>query len=662
MNEEIIRYVNAACEGDTDAMARLYSGTLKMSYYLALKLTGDSASAVEVTKKAYARAFCTITKLKKPEAFEIWMKQNIASVYKETQKFTFEEAEGSVDEGAMEFLSESVFETPEKAVAAVEAADSLKPEYRTALYLHYFCGMPVASLAKQLGVSESTVNVILANAREIVADACGTDEPDVAAAGALPVLTRLLQNQMAVTAIPASEVKDIFTYAVEIYNSFKHVEDAKASEGEPTATYFKSKAPSVPQKSGPVVPAKPSATQPEETAEADGIDYDRFVDEPVSKPATKKGFDLSKITSIKIGNLDFKKLAIIAAALLFALIIIVSIAKGGKKDKPKDNQSGTTQATQLKSGDYTWVPGGFDEVTDIQYLDEFCCAFRSVTTGKFGLLDYQGNILLQPVYDSFERCGYGKDYEGNGQYHTLVTIEGEQYPVNVAGGIAHISETAHAKHELNISALDKDVNYDERDRFFEGYAAAEKKGKWGYISEETGKKVIPYEYEAVNDLTGGQASYADYCRPVNNGLVAVKKNSLMGIINMNNDVIVPFEYSSIMVGDNGVFIAKKDDTWGVILVGDAINTFSGINLVFTTPNGVEAPEEDEATIYFCVADGGINVRSDAGSGFEKVGEIASGDEVEGYETKVADSGKTWIKVKLSDGVYGWAALSYFEKK
>ena len=72
MSENIIQYVAAAANGDTDAMAKLYSRTLKASYFLASTLTDDSAAALEITKKAYAKAFCTIDKLKKPEAFSVY--------------------------------------------------------------------------------------------------------------------------------------------------------------------------------------------------------------------------------------------------------------------------------------------------------------------------------------------------------------------------------------------------------------------------------------------------------------------------------------------------------------------------------------------------------------------------------------------------------------
>ena len=100
VSENIIQYVAAAGNGDTDAMAKLYSKTLKASYFLASILCSDAQEAVDITKKAYARAFCTIDKLKKPEAFEIWMKQNVAAVYKEGRKFVFTDADAGAQENA----------------------------------------------------------------------------------------------------------------------------------------------------------------------------------------------------------------------------------------------------------------------------------------------------------------------------------------------------------------------------------------------------------------------------------------------------------------------------------------------------------------------------------------------------------------------------------
>ena len=58
-------------------------------------------------------------KLKKPEAFEIWMKQNVAAVYKETQKFVFADADIDV-----EYLYAFITRKSEKAYVILRVADN----------------------------------------------------------------------------------------------------------------------------------------------------------------------------------------------------------------------------------------------------------------------------------------------------------------------------------------------------------------------------------------------------------------------------------------------------------------------------------------------------------------------------------------------------------
>ena len=175
MSENIIQYVAAASNGDTDAMAKLYSKTLKASYFLASALSNDKDAALEITKKAYAKAFCTIDKLKKPEAFEIWMKQNVALVYKENAKFVFGDADAGAVENSSEFLSEDAYNNEQISAKILEAVSALSPELRAAVVLHYNNGMPVNVLAKFFAVSESTANALLGKARSEILSAAELD-------------------------------------------------------------------------------------------------------------------------------------------------------------------------------------------------------------------------------------------------------------------------------------------------------------------------------------------------------------------------------------------------------------------------------------------------------------------------------------------------------
>lgn len=715
MSENIVQYVTAACAGDTDAMAKLYSKTLKTSFFLADILSASDGSAVEITKKAYAKAFCTIDKLKRPEAFEIWMKQNVALVYKESQKFVFTDAEAGTAESSSDFLPEHVLNDRESCVRILDAVASLKPVLRTALILHYNNGMPISALAKFLGVSESTANALLGKARNEILSFCGI-EASSEPSKSLPVLTRIFQFKSVDTSIDNTAVRDIFIYAIDAYNTLKPTpipittpeesvsneeekadEAVEAAEAAETAAEVPSETPAEsdesstdPEKSnvisfkqkinnildGQSAPEeeteeiKSVEQEPEEISipefdSSDGVSsvsdetLDRFsenYDSPKVDSSKKQKFDFSKINPKILG---------IAGAVLVVLIVIIAVAvnKGGEPDAEltsgnSDEVVMTTQAQEVSAEGYKWIEGGFSECEEIMYLDENCCYFKSKTTNKYGLMDYQGNVILQPYYDGFDRCSSGRDYSGRNSYHSLVKIGNESYEFSILDGIVTVSQTPHSAHSIDTDSMG-DVSYDERDRYFEGYAAARKDDKWGYVSQENDKKVIKYEYEAVNELQLGAAAACDYCRPVTGGLVAVKKDGKMGIINLKNKDIVPFDYDNIMPGNNNVFIACKDGVWGVILVGDAVASFKGVNVNVIEQETTDAPDSQDENIlgkYKVTSDDGANIRSDAGADYDLVGELDYGDIVTGYATKNAENGNEWLCIK-HNGEYAWVAMS-----
>ncbi len=713
MSENIIQYVAAAANGDTDAMAKLYSRTLKASYFLASTLTDDSVAALEITKKAYAKAFCTIDKLKKPEAFEIWMKQNVALVYKEGVKFVFADADAGAVENSSEFLSEEIFNNEEASEKILEAISNLRPELRAAIVLHYNNGMPVNILAKFFGVSESTANALLGKARATLLSSVELDCSN-AENGTLPVLTRILQRASTGTVIENSDVRDIFIYAIDAFEASKPSEPVRAEETvsvqkvteakEEIVTEFETSVSEVPAEAVneepevPVVPvvnddsnfvsfkqrindildgeAVPSPEKVEESVEEEQgeIDVPVFVsDEKIQEAVdnfsnydNKNHEEAPKASAKKKLNIKLnpKFIGIVCACVVVLIVICVAVSNIGK-DKPDTPPAGSNAVDTLGTG-YDWRAGGFAECSEITYLDENCLSFKSVSTGKYGLLDYQGNVILQPNYDGFRHCRTGRDYSDSGIYHSLVIIGTQEYQFTVTNGNVSVSDTPHLDHTLNNETLG-DKSYEERDRYFEGYAAARKDGKWGYVNKERDKKVIPYEYEAVNEYPSA-LDYAgsDYCRPVTDGHIAVKKNGMMGIINLENDIVVPFEYSNIMPGKNGVYIACKGGTWGVILLGDAVSSFAGVNISVdpvAPDNNVEDITSSSTTYdsYTVISDTGANVRDGAGADFEKIGELEYGDTVRAYDTKRADNGNKWVKIRYN-GQYGWVAMSNLEEE
>ena len=681
MSEEIIRYVDAAREGDTSALGVLYTRTLKASFYLAGKLSSNDEAAVEIVKKAYARAFCTIGKLKKPEAFEIWMKQNIASAYIEGANFSYADIQGGAAESSMEFLSESVINNKEKADAVLNAVSDLEPEPRTAIVLHYYCGMPVGSLAKFLKVSESTVNALLENGKASIIAATGSETPGESFPGVLPVLTRLFQKEAEAKNIEQGAVREVFIYSLGIFNSFNEAEKLKKGPSIPGSSqsaassngYFSdnsSETLDIPQK-----PTDENRIMP--TAEEAGIDFDDFAETAPRKSTSsgKKSQVLDILAKFGLDKLNVKTV-IIGVVLVLVVIIAICGIVGAVKNKGDKPSSGNSQVvSEYDATDAKFITGGFEECLSIEYLDEDFCMFKSASTGKYGLLSYGGEVVMDPIYDGFERCTYGRDYSDRDSYHSLVVVGNLSYDISFLNG-KYVPGEVHVNHETVADSLDSKL-YDERDCYVNNYAAARKDGKWGYVyldkEKNKEKKVIKFEYDAVNitDESSSNAAFCNYCRTVcfctvngeEYGYIPVKKDGKMGIINLENEIVAEFEYENILPGENGIFIAKKDGEWGVILVGDAIaDNPAGVQVVVSANADIGIVDETDVTKYEVIVDY-ANVRSsmDATQGEANLVKVLNeGDIVEVYKLETAENGKQWAVIKVDDA-YAYVSMMNLTK-
>ncbi|MCR5151345.1 MAG: WG repeat-containing protein [Clostridiales bacterium] len=710
MNEQMTELVNKACNGDVESMGRLFAKTIKNSYFLADLLCADSDETLEVVKKAYSRVFCTISKLKKPDAFDLWVRQNIISVFCENMNLDIDGVKSDGRYTGVEFLPTFAAEDATQSLRVSAAVKNLDKAKRTAVILKYCSGMPEGAVARLFGASVASVEELLSCARGEIVDACGFNSEPVVQSEDLPVLTRIYGKMNDEVAVPQSVVRESFKYSVEIVNSFREqaaqvqsadsdnvkevsaggkepeipVAPAKNDNAKPIVKQETESAMSEPElnmlsfkdkinrllagetdnEDAKVKPDSsvtvPSAPVNARSADIPEIRKDNPVNELEQKPASSKqgsnGNKAKKSTKkvkIDLSRLNKKAVAVIAVAVIAVIVIIAGVAKGISNHREN-------AANAAVSNSYSFYPGGFTGCSEISYLNEYCCSFKYDSTGKYGLMDYEGRVLLQPNYDGFTRCGYGRDYSSRNSYHTLVKIGDEYFEFTIEGEQVVISDTPHAAHTVQDDSLPSSAKYDERDRYFNGYAAARKDGKWGYVSQEKDKKVIPYQYEAVNDIQLADSAYCDYCRPVtSDGLVPVKKDGYMGIINLKNDTVVEFNYTEILCGVNGVFIAKKDGQWGVIVVGENSDNYAGVPFNITSvPNDVSAG--GDVIKYTVRSADGANVRKDADASSQLMGTLKSGDVVDGYGKKQAANGNYWICIKYN-GEFGYVSMTMLEE-
>lgn len=819
-------------------MGMLYAKTLRTSYFLASKLSGNDAQATEITKKAYARAFCTVDKLIRPEAFEIWIKQIVASIYKDSAKFIFADADANAQEPTTDFLPEEVLADEEKSARVMDAVAKLTPERRTAVVLHYYSGMPVSALSKFLGVSESTANAVLGKARADILAFSGLEAPEFPEAASLPVLTRVLQEFTAKTVVEGEAVREIFTFAIEAYNEAKtreepaeqettadetteaaeetaeevveetaeevaeeiteepaeeeveeeateeaeEIEEAEESVEEITEETVE-EAEEIPAEEvteekdveaeideekaqmeedilsfrekistmlGVDMNEEPSSDEVaeeeiEETTEeieeivsdesediapaeaeavADGIDDDVFekirssvegysdvadfgsenepdidfdgdiapAEEmpaqedalPVTIPSygelpiEDKPEDTSenipekaeaKKTEKKSAKLNPK--IIIAAVAILAVVIVgvVLLVTGGKGE---DTPTTTTPVADTVKVPVEWTAlPELSKYKDVEYLNEKVSSFK--VSGKYGLIDYQGNVVLAAEYDGFERCSNGR-YYGEGKpdeagYHILALKDNVAYEVVIMNGVVIVGNVPHADHATSNNTSMSGGDYDERDRYFEGYAAVRKDGKWGYVAQNSGKLVVPYEFEAVNKIPSDDPSAAyDYCRGSSNGYIAVKKDGKMGVIKIEKDaykVVVDFTYEEIFQGEGGTFLAYNGKEWGNLKIG-TVSDIGGADVPATNEATTLPPpvtELQEAPIgKFVVNDDETNIRTspDTDKDDNVITALNKGYEITAFEKKEGSNGSEWVRFEY-EGKEAWISSKKLDK-
>lgn len=126
-----------------------------------------------------------------------------------------------------------------------------------------------------------------------------------------------------------------------------------------------------------------------------------------------------------------------------------------------------------------------------------------------------------------------------------------------------------------------DCQYECAGAFIEGLAIVRQHGLVGVINL-TNQWVIAYQYQRLNWLSIGEFKN----KKLANLLLAQQADDKKyGIINTNNDIIIPFEYQKILkvwqrgkCQDNPYFYVCKNDKWGMIDLTGKVN----ISIKFAT--------------------------------------------------------------------------------
>jgi len=163
-----MQLIDRARRGDADAFEELYHANAARIYALCLRMTGDAATATELTQDVFVRAWSKLGSFRGESQFSTWLRRlavnlvlnELTSLKRRNARIEVTDDLSRFDRGRS--MSTDVRMDLEKAVAALPAGA------RTVFVLHDVEGYRHEDIARMHGVAVGTVKAQLHRARKLL--------------------------------------------------------------------------------------------------------------------------------------------------------------------------------------------------------------------------------------------------------------------------------------------------------------------------------------------------------------------------------------------------------------------------------------------------------------------------------------------------------------
>lgn len=177
--------------------------------------------------------------------------------------------------------------------------------------------------------------------------------------------------------------------------------------------------------------------------------------------------------------------------------------------------------------------------------------------GKYGLITEDGEILIPFEYDE------AFDFDENNI--TLAIKDGKVGAISINNEITIPFEYEAITNNPAAAFKEDEVVF------------LEKNNKIGAINKN-GEIVIPFEYELAYEIyTFDGESHTFYFTDINQffnyGVIVLKKNNKLGVINKDNEIIIPFDYDSIYFSGDGFTTFKNHKSFEFDINGNLIESY-----------------------------------------------------------------------------------------
>jgi RNA polymerase sigma-70 factor (ECF subfamily) len=166
--------VARAAGGDADAFEALVATRLNRAFRTATAILGNEADAHDAVQEAFVATWRHLPQLRDRTKFDAWLNKMIVNRCRDALRRRRRSREISI-EGALDLRSEDATGAAAGMAALSSAFDRLSVVERHLLVMHHLHRVPVADLAKELGIPEGTTKWRLHAARAALTRALETD-------------------------------------------------------------------------------------------------------------------------------------------------------------------------------------------------------------------------------------------------------------------------------------------------------------------------------------------------------------------------------------------------------------------------------------------------------------------------------------------------------
>lgn len=196
---------------------------------------------------------------------------------------------------------------------------------------------------------------------------------------------------------------------------------------------------------------------------------------------------------------------------------------------------------------------------DASYFSEGCASVR--IDGKWGAIDKTGEIVISPRFGSSFAFSEGRAVITEGERYYYIDPDGEKlfgtdyarankFCEGVATCLDAMEKDADGNFPFRVIRTDGETVYTLKSQNFgsyqEGLVWYLKGGLIGFLDEK-GQPAITPAYSSLHMAGNG---FTD-------GFVAAQKDGKWGLIDRNNNVVIPFEYDKVCAYSEGFCIAIK---------------------------------------------------------------------------------------------------------